>query len=328
MTKAFNVFAIIQRGRLQYEAIAFAATFRRQHPDFKGRLIFGEPQFTDNWDYDPTIDRPDIRALLESFGAEIIPFENHIFGSSYPHGNKIIGLTALPKQEPFVFFDTDTIFTGHLDQAEMNFQRPTASMKRTNTWPKIDLYGPGYTETWKSLYDKFELDFETSLDKTQPDEYWERYLYFNAGWFFYTCPHMFSDLFVHYATETLRNPPETLITQEFYPWLDQIALPLVISKLGGGRPTKTECKLDGDVACHYRTLSLLYARESDMAVKVLEDVVAPNKVKKVIKRSEAFRKLVFQKKGYDIRAMFDRDNLPRHEQAIRQQIKKKNLWFR
>jgi len=325
----FNVFAIIQGGRLQYEAIAFAATFRHKHPNFKGRLIFGEPQHTENWAYDPTIDNDDVRRILESFDAEIIPFENRVFGSDYPYGNKIVGLTALPKGEPFVFFDTDTLFTGRLNEVDFDFDRPAASMRRTNTWPEIDLYGPGYAETWKSLYDKFGLDFDASLDMTKPDEYWERYMYFNAGWFFYKCPHEFADHFLHYATEIMRDPPYEVCTQEFNPWLDQVALPLVISKLGGGRPTESQLQLDGKVACHYRTLPLLYARESDEAIEALERAVSPNKIKKVVKKSEAYRKIVFQQKGREIiREMFDQDNLPRKEQAIRQKIKKRNLWLR
>ena len=63
-------------------------------------------------------------------------------------------------------------------------------------------------------------------------------------------------------------------------------------------------------------------------IEAMEQAVAPNKIKKVMKRSEAFRKLVYQKKGAVIRDMFDRDNLPRKERAIRQQIKKRNLWLR
>jgi hypothetical protein len=324
----FNVFAIVQGGRLQYEAIAFAATFRHKHPHFKGRLIFGEPQYTDNWDYDPRIDSMDVRETLKSFGAEIIPFENRIFGSDYPYGNKIVGLTCLPKNEPFIFFDTDTIFTGRLNAIDFDFNRPSASMKRTNTWPEIDLYGPGYTETWKSLYDQFGLDFEGSLDLSHPDEYWQRYMYFNAGWFFYKCPHDFADLFLHYATEILREPNYEVCTQEFNPWLDQVALPLVISKLGGGRPTESQLMLDGEVACHYRALPLLYAKESDEAVEALEAAVSPNKIKKIMKQSEAYRKIVYQSKGEKIRSMFDRENLPRKEQAIRQRLKKRNMWLR
>ena len=34
----------------------------------------------------------------------------------------------------------------------------------------LELYGPGYAQTWKSLYDLFGLDFQSSLDLTQPDE--------------------------------------------------------------------------------------------------------------------------------------------------------------
>jgi len=324
----FNVFAIIQRGRLAYEAVVFASTFRQKNPNFKGRLIFGEPQFTDNWDEDPTVDNNDIRKLLADFDAEIIPFENRVFGSAYPYGNKIMGLTALPKGENFIFFDTDTLFTGRLNEVEFDFNRPSASMRRENTWPTIELYGPGYAESWKSLYDKFGLDFDSSLDLSHPDEYWERYMYFNAGWFFYRCPHEFADLFAHYTTEIMRDPPYAVNTQQYNPWLDQVALPLVISKLGGGRPTQSQLRLDGDIAVHYRTLSLLYARESDAAVAALHKAVLPNPIKKVLKEYEAFRKVVYQSKGEKIRSIFDRDNLPHKEELIRKRLKKRNMWFR
>ena len=64
-------------------------------------------------------------------------------------------------------------------------------MRREGTWPQVELYGPGYAATWKSLYDRFGLDFDSSLDLSQPDEYWQRYLYFNAGWFFHQSPRAF-----------------------------------------------------------------------------------------------------------------------------------------
>ena len=60
----------------------------------------------------------------------------------------------------------------------------------------------------------------------------------------------------------------------------------------------------------------------------MEQAVTSNKIKKVMKRSEVFRNLVYQIKSVIIRDMFDRDNLPRKERAIRQQIKKRNLWLR
>ncbi|MEY8837413.1 hypothetical protein AB9K41_00065, partial [Cribrihabitans sp. XS_ASV171] len=251
---------------------------------------------------------------LEWLGAEILPFENRIFGESYPHGNKIEALLAMPEGEPFVFFDTDTLITGELMDVPFDFDRPTASLRREGTWPEPTLYGPGYSEIWASLYRRFGLDFESSLDLSEPDEYWRRYLYFNAGWFFYRCPRAFGQRFLTYAKSIRQDPPPELVGQSLDPWLDQVALPLVIHSFGGGRDTLPEGYLDGSVSCHYRHFPLLYAREDDHAIEVLETVSAPNKVKKVLRSHEPFKKMVYQGKGEKVRALFDRDHLPRKEQ--------------
>ncbi len=201
-------------------------------------------------------------------------------------------------------------------------------MKREGTWPQIELYGPGYGEIWGALYDRFGLDFESSLDLSQPDEYWRRYLYFNAGFFYGHCPREFGARFLHYARSIRDDPPEPLICQELKPWLDQIALPLVLHSFGGGRVPQVSDLMDHEVTCHYRVLSLLYAREADHVVELLHEITAPNKVKKVLKQYEPMLRLIFQKRGQKIRAMFDRDDLPRREQAIRNQIKRAKLWMR
>ena len=325
---AFNIVIIGQKGRLQYEALLFAASLRASAPDFAGRLFVAEPQNNDRWWNDPRITNADVRAALTDLGAEIIPFENRHFGEAYPYGNKIEALTALPKGEPFVFFDTDTLITGPINQIAFDFDRPSASMRREGTWPTIELYGPGYTEIWKSLYDRFGLDFEATLDLSQPDEYWQRYMYFNAGWFFGRCPHEFGERFVEYATSIRNDPPAPLVCQPMDPWLDQIALPLVIASLGGGRPGPELDGLDGDMTCHWRVLPLMYARESDRAIEVLETIAAPNKLKKLLKQHEPIKRMVYQKRGHKARDMFDRNALPRREQMIRNQLKKANLWMR
>ena len=201
-------------------------------------------------------------------------------------------------------------------------------MRRENTWPDPQLYGPGYTGLWKSLYDKFGLEFESSLDTSQPDEYWRRYLYFNAGFFFYRCPHEFGARFLEYALAIRDAPPVELCAQSFDPWLDQVALPLVIHALGGGRDTLPAGFLDGAVSCHYRMLPLLYARESDHVVEVLERVTAPNKLKKVLKSYEPIKRMIYQGRGQKARALFDRNHLPRKEQAIRNQLKSNGYWMR
>ena len=327
-SQTFNVVVVGQNGRLSYEALLFAASLRHTNPDFKGRLLVAEPQAGPLWKSDPSIRAEEVRAALADLGAEIIPFESTYFGSAYPYGNKIEMLAALPKGEPFVFFDTDTLITGDLGEVPFDFECPTASLRRENTWPEPQLYGPGYAGLWKSLYDKFGLDFESSLDLSQPDEYWRRYLYFNAGFFFYRCPHEFGAKFLEYALAIRDTPPVELCCQSFDPWLDQVALPLVIHALGGKRDALPEGLLDGTISCHYRMLPLLYARESDLAVEVLETVAAPNKLKKVLKGHDAIKRMIFQGRGEKVRALFDQDNLPRKEQAIRNRIKSEGFWMR
>lgn len=323
----FNIVIVGQAGRLSYETLLFAASLRHSDPYFAGRLIIAEPQPGDHWPGDPRI-KPHIRSALQDLGAEIIPFESKHFGHSYPNGNKIEALLAMPEGEPFVFFDSDTVVTGELSAIGFDFDRPAASMRRENTWPKVELYGPGYGATWRALYDRFDLDFDASLDLSQPDEYWQRYMYFNAGWFFGACPRAFGTRFLDYALSIRDDRPDALICQELFPWLDQIALPLVISSFGGGRPGPDLAGLDGDVTCHWRVLPLAYARESDHVIDVIETAAAPNRIKKILKEYDAMKRMIFQGRGQKVRALFDRNALPRRERAIRNTIKREGFWMR
>ncbi len=330
MTKrrsSFNIMIVGQGGRLEYEALLFAASLRRFSPGFDGTLFVAEPQPGPLWKGDPRMSAPVKDALIE-LGAQIRPFDSVHFGQDYPQGNKIEGLQVLPAGAPFVFFDTDTLITGDISALPFDFDRPAASMRRGPTWPVEELYWPGYTAIWKSLYDRFGLDFEGSLDLSQPDEYWERYLYFNAGWFFGNDPATFGKRFAEYAISIRDDPPPELVIQPLDPWLDQVALPLVIHGLGGGRPGRDLDGLDGDVTCHWRVLPLFYAQATDQQIAMLEEVTAPNKIKKLLKQHEPFKRMIYQGRGHKVRAMFDRNNLPRHERALRNKIKSAGFWMR
>ena len=324
----FNILIVGQNGRLMYEAIVFAASLRAKSPQFSGRLIVAEPQAGALWRKDPTINSPEVRTLLMNLGAEIVPFENKHFGQAYPYGNKIEALGILPAGEPFVFFDTDTLITGELTDVPFDFDVPSASARVTGTWPKEDLYWPGYAATWKSLYDKFGLDYDSSLDLNEPAEFWRRHLYFNAGFFYYKCPKIFGERFLEYALAIRDNRPDELVLQKLDPWLDQVALPLVIHSLGGKRDALPNGFLDGKTSCHYRLLPLLYARESDHVVETLETVTAPNKIKKVLKEYEPMLRMIYQGRGQKARALFDQNDLPRREQAIRNTLKREGFWMR
>ena len=75
-------------------------------------------------------------------------------------------------------------------------------------------------------------------------------------------------------------------------------------------------------------LPLLYARESDRVIDVLETITAPNKLKKVLKGSNAIKRMVYQGRGAKVRDLFDQNALPRKEQAIRNRIKSNGFWMR
>lgn len=324
----FNILCIGQAGRLQYEAVLLAASLRANSPGFTGRLLIATPRPGPRWPgMNPELTDPATLTLLKDLGAEVIPFDSRAFGATYPHGNKIEALAHIP-DAPFLFLDTDTLITGDLSTLTPDFSRPTASMKREGTWPQIDLYGPGYSEIWASLYTRFGLDFQSSLDLDQPDEYWQRYLYFNAGWFLHESPHRFGALFLKYATEIAKHPGPALACQALDPWLDQVALPLVIHALGGGRPGPELAGLDGALTCHWRILPLFFARETDAAVAAMDRVAADPRVAAVLKDYPPFRKMLYKGQGQEVRALFDRANLPRKEQAIRNAIKRAGLWVR
>jgi hypothetical protein len=327
-TADFNILIVGQDGRLAYEALLFALSLARNAPAFCGRLFVAEPQPGPLWPGDPRIQNAALRDLITATGAQIVPFGNRHFGASYPHGNKIEALRALPEGEPFVFFDSDTLILSDLARVPFDFSRPSASLRREGTWPVIELYGPGYHDTWGALYAQFGMDVNDALDPDQPQEYWQRYPYYNAGMFYYECPRKFGDLFESMAVSIRDTPPPELVCQPLDPWLDQVALPLVIHKLGGGPNALEQGWIDGQTSCHYRTLPLLYARESDAVVALVEELSAPQEVKKVLKDYEPAKRFLYQGRGHKARALFDRENLPASEQPIRQKLKKRGFWMR
>ncbi len=326
--QTFNILLIGQAGRLTFEAILLLASLKTHSPNFKGRVFVAEPQEGPLWSKPPSIRNQQARQYIEELGAEILPFESKHFGEAYPNGNKIEALLAMPEGEPFLFLDTDTLITGDLSTVPFDFERPGASQKVEGTWPEPPLYGPGYTGIWKALYDKFDLEFESSMDLSQPDEYWRRYLYFNAGFFFYKCPREFGEKYLEYALAIRDDTPEELASQKLDPWLDQIALPLVIHALGGGRDVLPAGLMDGAITCHYRLLPLMYAREADHVIEALERVTTPHEIKKVLKLYDPFKFMIYHGRGHKVRALFDREKLPRKEQAIRNKIRREGFWMR
>jgi hypothetical protein len=324
--QVFDILAVGQFGRLQYEAVLLAASLRQSDPGFPGRLWIAEPEPGPLWPADPRM-AAGPRAALEALGAEVLPFASRDFGARYPQGNKIEALAALPDR-PFLFLDTDTLITGSFADVAFDFDRPSASMRREATWPKLRPGRPGPAAIWKALHERFGLDFAASLDPAWPEGHWRRHLYFNAGWFFHRSPGAFGRRYRDIAVSIRDDPPPELAGQPLDPWLDQVALPLVIHALGGGRPDAGLAGMDGAVTCHWRTLPLLYARESDQAVAVLEAVCARPEVRAALAGYAPAARMVDRGGGRQARALFDRERLPATEQEIRQRLKRAGLWLR
>ncbi|SOH93232.1 hypothetical protein SAMN06273572_1011088 [Monaibacterium marinum] len=312
-----NVMMVVQDGRLAYEALLATASFV---PTDDVRLWLMEPQPGPNWPQDPRVANPEIRAELQRHAA-LTPFHSTHFGAFYPHGNKMEALSALPEEQPFLFLDTDTLFLGPLPKIDAS--RPAASLRRTATWPKLQPDGPTRAEIWRSLYDRFGLTL--TEDTNHPSEDWQRFPYYNAGWFCGPCPRQFGARFVEYATEIHANPGPALTGQSLNPWLDQIALPLVIASLGGG--PRAIAGLDDTATCHWRTLPLAYARESDAVIERLTQIAQINRVKKLLKGYPPFHQMLYRGGGAQARALFA-DGLPDDEAVIRKRLRAAGLWVR
>ena len=173
------------------------------------------------------------RDLIAELGAEFIAFNNKIFGESYPSGNKTECLTAIPNDNTFLFFDSDTLILDELCNVPFDFSRPTASLRRTATWPQPLGQGDHYADIWKDCYDICGVDYTSSLDEQFFAQDWRRYLYFNASFFFYENPTKFGARFLEFAQRIKNSTRPRITRQSLDPWLDQVVLPMVIHSFGG-----------------------------------------------------------------------------------------------
>lgn len=322
-----NLLIVAQNGRLQYEALIFTASLAALAPHLLQHLYIAEPQPGPLWPQDPRLSPP-VRDRLLEFGAQILPLHSRHFGADYPYGNKIEALRLLPRGEAFLFFDSDTLLLQPPDSLGIDFTRPSASIKVEGTWPEPQPYVASLQAIWEGLYTRFGLKIGPTLDPRFPPDYWQHYLYFNAGWFYGPCPARFGEIFTRIATEIEADPGPMLAAQSLDPWLDQVALPLVIHALGGTRPPAS-LALDGPASCHYRALPLLYAREEEEVLIRLEEITQDPALRRLLRDWEPAKKLIYQGKGRQkIRPMFDRHDPALRENQIRKTLRNRGWWLR
>lgn len=314
--------AILQTGRLGREAAVLAASLRASGSRL--RLILAEPAPGPLWSFDPRLPPGPLRDFLAA-RAEFLAFPCRLFGEAYPQGNKIEALAHLPDRH-FIFLDTDTLVLADPAGVPIDFARPTASLRRTATWPKPLPGWPGHRRVWDALYRRFGLDLARHEDRTRDPGDWQRYPYYNAGWFFGQSPRVFGAAFAEIAAAIRDDPPPELAGQKLYPWLDQIALPLVIARLGGGPGLLPPGLFDGSVTNHYRELALLYARDGAASVELL-DRLRPD-LDGVLGDWPPWRALVIAGQGRAIRAEFASLRGAEDEVLFRKPLKARGLWFR
>ena len=317
-----------QNGRLEFEVILFLASLRANSPKFAGQVFIAEPRFNQAWTNNPMIRSQHTRNLIAELGAEFIAFDNKVFGESYPYGNKIECLTALPNDKPFLFFDSDTLILDELCDVPFDFSRPTASLRCTATWPQP--LGPGhhYADIWKDCYDICGVDYPSSLDKQFSAQDWRRYLYFNASFFFHENPTKFGARFLEFAQRIKTSTRPRITRQSLDPWLDQVVLPMVIHSFGGGKHTLARGWLDAKTSCHYRRIPLLYAREDDRVIAKLEQLADQSNIRARLSQHPAFQRMIYQKQGRRLRGMIDRSHQPISEVALRHKLKALGYWIR
>lgn len=324
MSRLRNILIVAQDGRLQYEALLLAASLRHFPANRDLQLFVAEPQAGPLWPDDPRLTRPAIRRELRALGAQIVPLHNRYWGARYPNANKIEALALLPEDEPFLFLDTDTLITG--DLSGLDCARPTASVRVEPTWPRISLYGPEHAQIWGALYDLAGLEMPNHLDPRFAADDWRRYPYYNAGWFMGPCPTQFGARYLKLALRIEADPPPVIATQALYPWLDQIALPLVIAGLKGGRLDGVG--LDHDLSLHYRALPVIYASAPDQTVELLETVTGAPHLWDIFNQYAAFRRMVFKGEGRALRAKMDQTALPWTYGALQRDIRALGHWVR
>ncbi len=204
---------VCQSGELEAKASLLAASLRHTLGE-SVRLIAGVPHAARDWGSLAS----DTDALLDALRVEKVHITQP-FGRQYPIANKIAALSQAPSAA--LLLDSDVICVARpapkiLDLSVMVAAKPA------------DFLTCRLTDTqWTSLYDGLNLKLPAyrvattvSLEDTLP--------YFNAGVVYSRDPHLLATHWMAICEQICDNP----LLRDRRHWLDQIALPLAIHRLG------------------------------------------------------------------------------------------------
>lgn len=176
-------------------------------------------------------------SLLGDLGVEIIAARNEI-DASYPHGNKITALAGV--SGPAVFLDSDILllapFTWHYMLAGDSALKPA----------DLDTFQGG-GGSWAKVWDLFGMDPPAKRYRATISDAPMR-PYFNAGFISVRDGDGFARMWLDTARKIDSDP--TILNKR--PWLDQVALPVALARLGWMTRTLPDAF---NYPCHLASLS-------------------------------------------------------------------------
>jgi hypothetical protein len=250
MTPEYSFVFVCQRGGLEPMAMLLAASLDR-FVTCPYEMVAAVPSPDRYGDPDSSTLK-----MLTGLGARVVPIENRV-DESYPIANKISALGISTHGRRRVFLDTDFLclrpFAGDA-QLDAAFGAVPAAMR---TWGRK-------ISDWDNVYASFGLTTPTVRVKTVKTRE-ETPPYYNAG--FIVAAGDVADPLARLWLECAKVIDANPAIPEKRPWLDQIALPVAVTRLGvshhfldetfnhagGGRLSPD----DPPRFCHYHSLLAL-----------------------------------------------------------------------
>jgi hypothetical protein len=265
MSPEYSFIFVCQRGDLETMAMLLAASLHR-FVSCPYEMVAAVPQPESRYG------APDSSTvkMLQDLGVRVVPIWNQV-DESYPIANKIAAMAIPTPGRRRVFLDTDFLclrpFSGD-DQLDAAFGATPAAKR---TWGKE-------IADWDRVYALFGLTTPAVRVKTVRSRE-ETPPYYNAG--FVLASNDVADAFAKAWLECAQVIDRDPTVQEKRPWLDQIALPVAVARLGLSHHFLDETfnhppggRLSSDATprfCHYH--SLLSLKRHRVLNQVVRDLV-------------------------------------------------------
>jgi len=269
-TSFHTVVFVAHGGELEVKSALLAASLYQNYTPGKIACCIIEP--FDQWGKAD----PEVLDFFEELGVELFTSTNDI-DITYPHGNKIASLSSI--DGPAIFLDSDIFllcpFSTHLDLNEEFCAKPADIATFTQ--------GGG---DWGVVYALFGLacpvaNFRATItgDIMLP--------YYNAGFIRVKNGAEFSEMWVDTAKQIDRF--EQIKNKR--PWLDQIALPVTVKRLGW---KSNQLNDDFNYPCHLQKLvnSTPYFAHYHWPDVILESPVLFQHIKQLINRHPMLYRLM------------------------------------